>query len=130
MDVMDWSNQSSLTIVFALLTNRKRSPGESWLRRSLLGLTCGIIAACSGGGPRADLVVLNGAEPESIDPAVITGQIEERVVLSLFEGLTRFNRRYSEPMRRVMGRVARREDLHVQTPFDRELEQRPTGYSN
>jgi oligopeptide transport system substrate-binding protein len=56
----------------------------------LLSAGCITIAACSGGGPRADLVVLNGAEPESIDPAVITGQIEERVVLSLFEGLTRF----------------------------------------
>jgi oligopeptide transport system substrate-binding protein len=37
---------------------------------------------------RADLVFLNGAEPESLDPAVITGQSEGRITAALFEGLT------------------------------------------
>lgn len=40
---------------------------------------------------RADLVAINGAEPDSIDPAKIRGQPEGRVAYALFEGLTRFN---------------------------------------
>lgn len=38
--------------------------------------------------PRADLVIINGAEPQSLDPQIITGQPEGRVCLALFEGLT------------------------------------------
>jgi oligopeptide transport system substrate-binding protein len=48
-------------------------------------------SGCMRSEPRADLVILNGAEPESLDPAIITGQADIRVVLSLFEGLTRFD---------------------------------------
>src|SRR5271165_4915074 len=40
---------------------------------------------------RADLVIVNGAEPESLDPALITGQPDMRVVVGLFEGLTRLD---------------------------------------
>jgi oligopeptide transport system substrate-binding protein len=36
---------------------------------------------------RADLVFLNGAEPETVDPALITGQPEGRIAYALFEGL-------------------------------------------
>lgn len=39
----------------------------------------------------ADIIIVNGAEPESLDPAIITGQPDMRVVLSIFEGLTRFD---------------------------------------
>ncbi|MBI3416418.1 MAG: peptide ABC transporter substrate-binding protein [Verrucomicrobia bacterium] len=39
----------------------------------------------------ADLVIINGPEPESLDPAIQTGQADGRVVGSLFEGLTRYN---------------------------------------
>src|SRR3954470_23090826 len=49
------------------------------------------LAGCSPREPRADLVIVNGAEPESLDPAIITGQADSRVVLSMFEGLTRFD---------------------------------------
>ena len=41
--------------------------------------------------PRADLVFLNGAEPETLDPALITGQPEGRVANALFEGLLSFD---------------------------------------
>jgi oligopeptide transport system substrate-binding protein len=50
------------------------------------------LSSCDPTGGRADLVVLNGAEPESIDPAVLTGQLETRVAYALFEGLLRFDR--------------------------------------
>ncbi len=49
------------------------------------------IAGCGPSSPRADLVFVNGAEPETLDPAIITGQPESRVVNALFEGLTTFN---------------------------------------
>ena len=42
--------------------------------------------------PRADLVFLNGAEPETLDPALITGQPEGRVANALFEGLLAFDK--------------------------------------
>ena len=55
-----------------------------------------LIAGCGSDGKRADLVILNGAEPESIDPAVVTGQLESRICYALFEGLLRFDR-FGEP---------------------------------
>ena len=39
--------------------------------------------------PPADLVVINGTEPETLDPAIMTGFSEMRIAQGLFEGLTR-----------------------------------------
>ncbi len=39
----------------------------------------------------ADLVLCNGDEPQSLDPAIVTGQLEGRICLALFEGLTTRN---------------------------------------
>ena len=39
--------------------------------------------------PPADLTILNGPEPSSLDPHLVTGVEELRAVLPLFEGLTR-----------------------------------------
>ena len=36
---------------------------------------------------------MNGAEPETLDPSIITGQPEGRIVNALFEGLTTFDSR-------------------------------------
>ena len=36
----------------------------------------------------ADLIIANGDEPQSLDPAIVTGQLEGRLCLALFEGLT------------------------------------------
>jgi oligopeptide transport system substrate-binding protein len=57
----------------------------------LLVLTAFLNSACGHAARRADLVFLNGAEPETIDPALVTGQPEIRVVTALFEGLLAFN---------------------------------------
>jgi oligopeptide transport system substrate-binding protein len=51
-----------------------------------------VLAGCHDRAPRADLVFINGAEPETLDPAIITGQPEGRIVHALFEGLCRFDR--------------------------------------
>jgi oligopeptide transport system substrate-binding protein len=59
----------------------------------MLGL--GLVTGCARKGSRADLVILNGAEPETLDPALITGQPEGRVANALFEGLTTFDERGS-----------------------------------
>jgi oligopeptide transport system substrate-binding protein len=51
-----------------------------------------LLTGCSGRREKADLTLINGAEPETLDPALITGQPEGRVVNALFEGLLRFDR--------------------------------------
>jgi oligopeptide transport system substrate-binding protein len=48
-------------------------------------------AGCTRSQPGAGLVILNGAEPESLDPAVLTGEADGRVALELFAGLTRYD---------------------------------------
>src|SRR5580698_206878 len=48
-------------------------------------------AGCQQARDRADFVFLNGAEPETLDPSLITGQPEARVAGALFEGLTSFD---------------------------------------
>jgi len=35
-----------------------------------------------------DFIFVNGAEPKSLDPAIITGQVDGRIAYALFEGLT------------------------------------------
>ena len=47
---------------------------------------------CEKKRQKADLVFINTAEPESLDPQIVTGQPEGRLVSELFEGLVRFNR--------------------------------------
>jgi oligopeptide transport system substrate-binding protein len=60
---------------------------------AVVGLfVCSSLTSCDSSGSRADLVILNGAEPESIDPAVITGQLDGRVAYALFDGLVHFDR--------------------------------------
>src|SRR5258706_5309908 len=65
---------------------RTRSTGFTFALFTII-----VLAGCAPSEPRADLVIVNGAEPESLDPAIITGQPDSRVVLALFEGLTRFD---------------------------------------
>ena len=48
-------------------------------------------AGCFQQHEPADFVIINGPDPESLDPAIITSQSDGRIVSALFEGLTRFN---------------------------------------
>jgi oligopeptide transport system substrate-binding protein len=64
----------------------------NWSQRACffwLGLL--LLTGCFNGGERADLVIINGREPESLDPAIISAQADGRIVQTLFEGLTRYN---------------------------------------
>ncbi len=50
-----------------------------------------LLAACGETLPRADLVFIQSAEPETLDPALATDQVSMRVSAALFEGLCRVN---------------------------------------
>jgi oligopeptide transport system substrate-binding protein len=65
------------------------------LSRRARFLFCLSVAAsllgCARREPPADLTIINAAEPESLDPAVIVAQPDMRIVSGLFEGLTRLD---------------------------------------
>lgn len=48
-----------------------------------------LLAGCARSEPKADLVVINGPDPETLDPALGTSLEGLRVIAGLFEGLTR-----------------------------------------
>jgi oligopeptide transport system substrate-binding protein len=60
-------------------------------------LLCACVPGCTH-YDRADLVIVNGPEPESLDPAIITGQADGRICLTIFEGLTRYNPTNATPL--------------------------------
>lgn len=68
-----------------------RSPGSTFPAALVSGLLLLLCACGVERGSRADLVFINGAEPESLDPAHITAQVGMRVGDSLFEGLIRLD---------------------------------------
>jgi oligopeptide transport system substrate-binding protein len=49
------------------------------------------LGGCLRHDPPAEVTIINGAEPESLDPEIITGQPEMRIVEGLFEGLMRLD---------------------------------------
>jgi oligopeptide transport system substrate-binding protein len=56
-------------------------------------LLCSVIlySGCVRREPPADITILNGAEPQSLDPAILSGQADMRVAQGVFEGLTQFD---------------------------------------
>ncbi len=64
-----------------------------WTRSLLFILLLGIFGGCHRSTPPSTFTFINGAEPESLDPAIITGQPEMRLVSTLFEGLTARNKK-------------------------------------
>ncbi len=48
--------------------------------------------------PAADLVIVNGNEPESLDPAIVTAVPDMRVTKALFEGLVRLDGKTGRPV--------------------------------
>ncbi|NBC28888.1 MAG: peptide ABC transporter substrate-binding protein [Spirochaetes bacterium] len=45
-----------------------------------------------------EFIIANGAEPESLDPHLVSGVPEHRIYKSLFEGLVRYDPRTAEPL--------------------------------
>ena len=54
------------------------------------------IFGCARTSPPADLVVINGMEPETLDPTTSSGQPDGRVATALFDGLTRYDPKTAE----------------------------------
>ncbi|MBX3731652.1 MAG: peptide ABC transporter substrate-binding protein [Verrucomicrobiae bacterium] len=65
---------------------------------ALVVALCTVLLAGCSPEPRADLVIHNGSEIETLDPHVLTGMPDGRVSGSLFEGLTRFDPRTGRAM--------------------------------
>ena len=91
----------------ALEATERRAPAlrcsRVWLRNRLLPaaapfLFLVLLAGCLRREPPADLVIINGNEPESLDPAIVTGVSEMRITRSLFEGLIRLDPKTAEPI--------------------------------
>ncbi len=63
-------------------------------------LSASLLCAAAGCRPEpgADLVIVNGNEPESLDPAIVTGVAEMRITKALFEGLLRMDPRDAHPV--------------------------------
>jgi oligopeptide transport system substrate-binding protein len=63
-------------------------------------LVCGLLvpSGCLRREASADLTIINGGEPETLDPASISGQVEMRVAQGLFEGLTRLDPQSGRPV--------------------------------
>lgn len=78
---------------FLAFLSQKRARLTNAAKVALTALViAGALSSCGRGLERAELVFINGAEPESLDPALITGQPEGRIVNALFEGLARFDK--------------------------------------
>ncbi len=64
----------------------------------LAGALCLLAAGCLRREPPADITIINNAEPESLDPAIISGIPEFRIDIGLFEGLTRLDPKTARPI--------------------------------
>lgn len=66
--------------------------------RILPALLCVLaLTGCRGPEPPADIVIVNGNEPESLDPQIVTGVSEMRITKALFDGLTKLGPRDARP---------------------------------
>ena len=78
-------------------------------------------AGCARREPPADLTIINNAEPETLDPAILTGQPEFRIVIGLFEGLTRLDPQTARPIPGLAESWEISPDgLHLHLPFAHE----------
>src|SRR5206468_8463090 len=55
-------------------------------------------SGCVRREPPADITIINGAEPESLDPAIVTGVPEMRNAKALFDGLTKLDAHTARPV--------------------------------
>lgn len=83
---------------FGCATRRQRSAAllDSGARLLALVMLFLFLTGCAIEQP-AELRIVNGKEPESLDPATVVGQPDGRVVGSIFEGLTRYNATNAAP---------------------------------
>ena len=89
---------------------RKAKGGKRWARVGSLAVSFFILhsgfvlTGCGRREPPADVVIINGTEPESLDPHIITGVAEMRLAKALFDGLTKLDPRTAAPVPALAGR--------------------------
>jgi oligopeptide transport system substrate-binding protein len=59
---------------------------------------CVLICGCARHELPADITIINNGEPETLDPALLTGIPEMRIVIGLFEGLVRLDPKTAQPI--------------------------------
>ena len=59
---------------------------------------CLLTTGCTGREPPADITIINNGEPETLDPALLTGIPEMRIAIGLFEGLARLDPKTAQPI--------------------------------
>ncbi len=57
-----------------------------------------LLTSCVQREPPADVTVINGTEPESLDPHIVTGIPEMRITKALFDGLVKLDPREARPI--------------------------------
>jgi oligopeptide transport system substrate-binding protein len=78
----------SLLQVFSLRMKRDRIRNAFATGLGLLLVAGAVLALGEGREERADFAFVNATEPQSLDPAVVTGVPEGKILRNLFEGLT------------------------------------------
>lgn len=86
-----------------------------------------LLIGCGRSEPPADLVIINGAEPGSLDPATSTGLEELRITMALFEGLMRVHPETARPIPGLAERYTNSPDGKVYTFYLRTNLQWSTG---
>jgi oligopeptide transport system substrate-binding protein len=79
----------------------RRNGGVLWLMAVCCSLVFGfylLTSGCIHREPPADVVIINNGEPETLDPALLTGIPEMRIVIGLFEGLVRLDPKTAQPI--------------------------------
>ncbi len=74
-----------------------------------------VFSTLGGGLPPADFTFCNESEVKSLDPAIVTGSPENRMINALFEGLTRLHPQTLEPIPGVAERWELSDDGLVYT---------------
>lgn len=86
-----------------------------------------LTAGCGRNERRADIVIVNGAEPATLDPATATGQPDLRAIRALFEGLTRPDPKTARPIPGLAERWDISPDLRTYTFYLRTNARWSTG---
>ena len=69
-----------------------------YLALALLPTLCLFASGCFRREPPADVTIINHAEPDSLDPAIIVSQPDMRIVRGMFEGLLRLDPKTARPI--------------------------------
>lgn len=71
----------------------------SQVQRGIILLALGfLLASCAHREPPADVTIINGNEPETLDPQIVTGISEMRITKALFDGLTKLDAHTAQPI--------------------------------